>query len=113
LKRPFICLSLEAQRAPNAARGKSTKSKLQTGTPDVFIGSLKQGGNEDCPVLIAENSSESCAKFGFVDLSLQSSILQSINEMSSVVKISGKWGTRETGQGKKAPLFIIEYVTTE
>lgn len=98
---------------PGATSGKSLKSKTQAIVSDVLIGSLMQGGDEDCPVLVVENSSESCAKFGFVDASLQSSILKSINEMSSVVKISGKWKTRETAEGKKAALFVIEYVATE
>lgn len=101
------------ERAPNSTKAKSNKARMQTGTPDVFIGSLKQGGNEDCPILIVENSSESCAKLGFVDLSLQISVMNAIKADSEFVKLSGKWGTRETGQGKKAPLFIIEFVTAE
>lgn len=100
-------------RAPNSTKTKSNKARLQTGTSDVFIGSLKLGGDEDCPILIVENSSESCAKFGFVDLSLQVTVMNAIKADSDFVKLSGKWGTRETGQGKKAPLFIIDFVTTE
>lgn len=113
----FSTISFAAEktkpRTPNSTRGKSSKARLQTGTPDVFIGSLKNGGDEDCPVLIVENSSETCSKFGFVDLSLQTSVMNAIKSDSEFVKLSGKWGTRETGQGKKAPLFIIDFVTTE
>ena len=90
-----------------------SSDEVKAGTPDVFIGTLKQGGDESCPLIIVENISQTCAKFGFVNLTLQNAVMSAIKADSAIVKLSGKWTTRETGEGRKATLFVIEFVTNE
>lgn len=83
------------------------------GTPESMIVSLSAGAVEECPIMVTENSATYCASFSFVDRFLQIPTLNAINSQASMVRIFGNWGKRMTESGKKAPLFIIKYVTAE